>query len=86
MLNEMFSIVLRETGISKGEILAQIRDRPVCEARLAMYLALRKRAYSMPQIGSMMQRDHTTVMSGIRTARGHYNTKPKFRALVDALG
>lgn len=86
LLNELFSILLRETGISRREILAQIRERPVCEARLAMYLALRKRAYSTPQIGSMMERDHTTVLSGIRTARGHYNTKPKFRALVDALG
>jgi chromosomal replication initiation ATPase DnaA len=85
LLNEMFSVVLRETGISRREILAEIREHRVRDARFAMYLALRKRAYSTPQIGSIMNRDHTTVVSGVKTARKYYDEKPEFRALVDAL-
>jgi chromosomal replication initiation ATPase DnaA len=86
LLNGLFSIVERETGVSRGEILAPFREHKVRDARLAMYLTLRKRGYSTPQIGSVMKRDHTTVVSGIRRARDFYDTKPEFRALVDALG
>lgn len=85
VVGKMFSIVLQNEGISSREILAEIREQPVVEVRLAMYLALRKMGFSTPQIGRRLNRDHTTVISGIRTARRRYDENPRFRFLVEKM-
>ena len=75
--------MLRVTGISRREILAQIKERRVIEARFTLMLALRKRGLSTPTIGDMLNRDHSTVLSGLRRARDRYDSDPVFRAIVD---
>jgi chromosomal replication initiation ATPase DnaA len=82
---KLFWLVLTKTGISEREILGNIRERPVLAARFAIMLALRKRGWSTPQIGRFLSRDHTTIVSSLRTARRWYNEKAAFRILVDAL-
>ena len=83
VLNAMFSRVLQETGISRREIVSEVREHAVIEARFAMYLALRKHGYSTPTIGKMLNRDHSTIVDGIRSARKRYEKSAAFRALVD---
>ncbi len=85
VIDWMYSVVNAETGVARREIEPKIRENRVVRARLAMYLAMRRRGWTTPVIGSVMTRDHTTVVSGIRTARKYYDRDPQFRALVDRL-
>lgn len=83
VLDELFSRVLRLTGISRREILAPIRESRVVDARFVIMLALRKRGLSSSSIGRLMNRDHTTVISAMRACRLRYEKSFEFRDLVD---
>lgn len=52
------------------EVLARSRKRPVVAARRAVCVALRARGLSLPVIGALIGRDHTTVLHALRTAQG----------------
>lgn len=82
---KLFARLNELTGVSETEIVSNFREREVVVARFALMLFLRKRGWSMPQIGKFMNRDHTTVMSGLKVARGYYESRPDFRTLVDSL-
>ncbi len=50
-------------------ILSQRRDAPTATARQTVYFVLRERmGWTLPEIGRFMNRDHTTVLHGCRTA------------------
>ena len=83
ILRGLFSRVLRVTGISHREILAHIREKRVIEARFIVMLALRKHGLSSASIGRMLNRDHTTILSGMQSCRRRYDENPGFRALFD---
>jgi len=44
------------------EILSPSRRRGVVAARTAVAMILREAGYSLPQIGRVLKRDHTTIM------------------------
>lgn len=54
-------------GVKRTEMLSQRKDRRVTNARMiAMYLACEKTDHSLPEIGRMFHRDHTTIYHGHR--------------------
>lgn len=54
-------------GIHPDDILKETRGSPKeCAARFCVYERLRKRKWSYPQIGTTMNRDHQSVLSGVR--------------------
>lgn len=81
----LFARMNELTGVARVEVLAYVRERRVQRARHAVMLSLRKRGWSTPQIGALLSRDHTTVISGIKTARLKYDNDESFRTLVDSL-
>ena len=56
-------------GVAPHRVAGPDRDRPAAQARQDVYLALREAGWTLPQIGKAMNRDHTTVMSGIAAAQ-----------------
>jgi chromosomal replication initiation ATPase DnaA len=56
-----------EFGTTREQILGESREAPVVMARFAaMTLGRRLLGYSLPRIGRLLRRDHTTVLHGIR--------------------
>lgn len=54
-------------GYTVQEIVSQSRARKLVMARqFVMYWAWRRSGLSMPQIGRRLNRDHTTILAGIR--------------------
>lgn len=53
--------------VKRTEMLSQRKDRRVTNARMiAVYLACEKTDHSLPEIGRMFHRDHTTILHGRR--------------------
>ncbi len=53
-----------ETGVPIDVFLGRARCRSVMNARRALYL--RHEGLSLPEIGSLLDRDHTTILCGLR--------------------
>lgn len=65
-LQKIVSEVSEYYSVPERDIFGRSRDRHVAHARqTAMYLA-RKIGMSLPKIGRELERDHTTVLYGIR--------------------
>lgn len=71
-------------GVPAISILSPNRDRHTVEARFAvMKVARDALGYSFPQIGTAMNRDHTTVMDGYRRAGEWSIEKPEYARKVE---
>lgn len=55
-------------GVTFDQILGKAGNRKVCIARASVMWRLRKDGLSLPRIGRLMQRHHTTVMSCLRVS------------------
>jgi len=54
-------------SVSMAELLSENREGPVAMVRQATFWLLRNQTgWSYPRIGKAMDRDHTTVMHGVR--------------------
>ena len=64
--NEIIDDTSKRTGISKAGMLGKSRIQYIVRARhLAMWRMRRDLKMSFPQIGAVMERDHTTVIKGV---------------------
>ena len=61
--------VADENGVRVADLLGPSHARRVSWPRQAAYVQLRDRGLSYPQIGRIMGRDHTSVLSGERAHR-----------------
>lgn len=58
---------MRVFGVTKAELRSNRRHREICFARqFVMYWTVRLTPLSLPQIGRIVGRDHTSVLSGKR--------------------
>jgi chromosomal replication initiator protein len=70
-------------GVMPFEITGQARERRLARARWAAMVALRRRGLSTTQIGRHLgDRDHTTVMHGLKEAAKLQHNDPTFAAMV----
>lgn len=65
--NAVINRLALEYNVDASEILGDRRFANVIAARKRAYKELRDMNWSLPQIGRMMNRDHSTVLSGIRS-------------------
>ncbi len=56
-------------GVPRDLVLGRSRPKSVAFARNRLYAELSRTGLSYPEIGSLLDRDHTTVMAGVRRAR-----------------
>lgn len=52
--------------VTRTDVLGRSRTKSVAAARQAVYRGLRERGLSYPEIGRLLDRDHTTVMHACR--------------------
>jgi chromosomal replication initiator protein len=74
-------------GVTPGDVSSDRRDGETIAARLAVYwVARRGTPFSTAQIGrSLGNRDHTTVLSGLRSADRRRARCRDFRDITDAM-
>ncbi len=64
---ELYGRILNEYGITEDELKSPMRDRPIVNIRHAMFYFLRYRKnYSTIKIGSIFNRDHSSVINGCK--------------------
>ena len=54
------------TGYSKAEITGRCRVRHLSWVRLAVIAEMRAKGLSLPSIGRLLRRHHTTILFGLR--------------------
>jgi len=60
--------VAAETGCSVADLKSGARHHPLVQARqYLMWRLIRETSLSQPQVGELIKRDHTTVLSGVRS-------------------
>jgi len=74
-------------GVSQEEILSRRGEQRICDARhVVFYLARRLTSHSLASIGALCgDKDHGTVIHGIRRMTGLLETEPKLREKVAAI-
>ena len=66
-ISNIIKVVAAHYGVSRMDILSDRRDAGIVHARMVSYwLAKELTPHSYPVIGGRMNRDHTTIMNGVR--------------------
>jgi hypothetical protein len=65
-LLDLLDAASREHHVSREEILGRSRLQSIVAGRRGLCRALRERGMSYPEIGSLIGRDHTSVMNLVR--------------------
>lgn len=79
------AIVAKMAGVTIDEIHSHDRDREFADARAMVWLIAREYMnLSYPLIGRLFNRDHTTVMSGVKRIRRNPMTKGILATLEEA--
>ena len=67
-VDKIFAAVYRKYGIPKEELTGNRRTREIAQARhIAIYLIRKITEMSLPNIGKIFGRDHTTILSSCET-------------------
>lgn len=82
----ILQLVAAELDLLPELIRGVSRQRELVHARwLVMTLAQRCLGYSLPRIGRLMQRDHTSVLHGIRSLAALARADATLAARIEAL-
>ncbi len=77
-IDTILRIVCSATGVSKRELLAHNRSRKIVNARhMAMWLLRRHTFLSLPAIGRILHRDHSSVLNGVRRVKAELRNDPE---------
>ena len=80
------SVVCNYRGVLPQQIKSPQQVRFIAYARQEiMYLAKRIADLSYPQIGDFLNRDHTTIMHGVRAVEKRMNACDEYRKEMDRL-
>jgi chromosomal replication initiation ATPase DnaA len=83
---EVLEIAARVLDVSHGELIGSIKEKRIVHRRWLLMLYFREvRGYSLPRIGAILHRDHTTILSGLERCREKLAVDAEYRALNDAL-
>ncbi|MBZ6377361.1 MULTISPECIES: helix-turn-helix domain-containing protein [Pacificimonas] len=85
-VDELLRLVADEFSIAPLDIRSHRRDIDTTAARwLVCWLARRLTAYSYPQIGRALGRDHTTIMSAVRKVDDRRASDPAYTRMTERL-
>lgn len=86
-VTDCLSLVAAECGVTVLDLRSERKDRRVARPRqIAMWLARHATEYSLPRIAAAIgNRDHTTVLHGVRQIDGLREIDPSMRDLSDRL-
>ena len=85
-MDKIFAAVYRRYGISKEELLGTRRTREIAQARhISIYLIRKVTEMSLPNIGKIFGRDHTTVMSSCEAVEKRLRTDAELVMNINAM-
>jgi len=72
-------------GVTPEEILDRTRLRNITQARHVVAWILRRRGLSLPEIGLLLHRDHTSIMNAVRKVEFQIARSPRVNELLTEL-
>ena len=85
-VDKIFAAVYRRYGISKEDLLGTRRTREIAQARhISIYLIRKVTEMSLPNIGKIFGRDHTTVMSSCEAVEKRLRTDAELVMNINAM-
>ena len=86
-LDETIALAAANYGLGADDLLGRRQDRTATKARhLAMHLIRTHTALSLPAIGRIFRRDHSSVFSGLKHIEDAMLYDPEFGVTVEILG
>ena len=82
---KIVSIIAKETHVKVDDILGRRRVPAIAEARQILMYLLREMGLSFPEIGTLCERDHTTVMHACDQIAEKERQASDFRALLESI-
>ena len=78
-VDKIFTVVYKKYNVPKEEILSTKRNKNIAFARhVSIYLIREITGMSLPSIGTVFGRDHTTIMSSIEAVNKKLSSDPMF--------
>jgi chromosomal replication initiator protein len=85
-VHEIQRLTAEAFGLSTEDMLSRsARWRLAHPRQVAMLIAHRRTPYSFPRLGRLFDRDHTTIITGIRSAQKRIEGSPELAAKVSEL-
>ena len=82
--NEILEIISRQTNVSISDILSDRRFTEMVKARHIFCGILRMTyKFSLTHIGTLLQRDHTTIISAVKQFNNRKQLEENFRNVVE---
>ena len=66
MMRDHFDAAAAEAGLTLAQLRSRRRDKIAYEARQNAYAACRADGFTLTQIADYVNRDHTSVLNGLR--------------------
>ena len=83
MKREIIKLCADLFDISPEDLLSSKRRQQITHASMALYAGLRKRGWSYPRIGMFCNRDHSTIIYGVRAAEELMRRYPAYAEKVE---
>lgn len=85
-MRDVIRVVSRVTGVSAGDLTSERRFREVVGPRqIAMWIGVRHLSLLLPHVGRSLNRDHTTVLHGVRRIDGARAADPALAQRIDEM-
>ncbi len=85
-VDKVFAAVYKKYNIKREEIVSSKRTKEIANARhITVYVIRRITDMSLPNIGKIIDRDHTTVMSSLETIEKRMAQNPVFRTEMEEI-
>ena len=85
-IDKIFASVYNKFGVKREEIVGLKRTKEIANARhIAVYLVRNITEMSLPNIGKIFNRDHSTIMSSIETVQKKLATDTKLSFIISEI-
>lgn len=85
-IDKIFACVYNRFGVKREEIVGQKRTKDIANARhIAIYLIRNITEMSLPNIGRIFNRDHSTIMSSIETVQKRLTTDTELSFILSEI-
>ena len=85
-VDKIFAAVYKKYNIKKEEIVSSKRTKEIANARhITVYIIRQITDMSLPNIGKIIERDHTTVLSSLDTIEKRMAQNPVFRTEIEEM-
>lgn len=82
---DMLNSVCQHFCVTREQLTGKDRHASLALARQVASWLLRERGYSYPEIGAMLARDHTTIMSGVRKVERLRAVNPRVAETIERM-